>query len=72
VFVLDDLPEAWHTNNRINLYLIDHISDAGMSCSLSRHGGRGVAGQFAHIPVSARRTPGARCAATARDGNVAT
>ena len=45
----DDLLEAWRTNNRINLYLLDHISDAGLACTLSRRGGRGVAGQFAHL-----------------------
>ncbi len=47
--MLDDLLEAWHTNNRINLFLIDHISDAGMKCTLSKRGGRDVARQFAHI-----------------------
>ena len=45
----DELLEAWHTNNRINLHLIDHISEAGMGCTLSRRGGRSVAGQFAHM-----------------------
>ena len=45
----DDLLEAWSTNNRINLFLIEHISDEGMRSTLSRHGGRNVAGQFAHI-----------------------
>lgn len=43
------LGTAWQTNNRINLYLLDHIDRAGMECSLSKRGGRGVAGQFAHI-----------------------
>ncbi len=47
--MLEDLLEAWRTNNRINLYLIDHISDAGMKCTLSRRGGRDVALQFGHI-----------------------
>ncbi len=47
--MLDELLEAWRTNNRINLYLIDHISEAGMSCTLSKRGGRDVARQFAHI-----------------------
>lgn len=45
----DELLEAWHTNNRINLFLIERISDEGMACSLSKHGGRDVARQFAHI-----------------------
>ena len=47
--VLGELLEAWRTNHRITLFLVDNISDAGMSCTLSKHGGRGVAGQFAHI-----------------------
>jgi uncharacterized damage-inducible protein DinB len=49
VFVLDQLLEAWRINNRINLYLIDHISAAGMKCTLSKRSGRDVARQFGHI-----------------------
>jgi len=49
VHVLDELLEAWRTNQRINLYLIDHISGAGMKCTLSERGGRDVARQFAHM-----------------------
>lgn len=49
VDVLDQLLEAWRTNNRINLYLIDRISAAGMRCTLSERGGRDVARQFAHL-----------------------
>ena len=45
----DELLEAWRTNNRINLFLIDEISAAGMKCSLSKRGGRDVARQFAHM-----------------------
>ncbi len=45
----DALLQAWHTNNRINLFLIDRISTAGMRCSLSVRGGRDVARQFAHL-----------------------
>ena len=45
----DELIEAWRTNNRINLHLIKHISRAGMKCTLSKRGGRDVAGQFAHL-----------------------
>ncbi len=45
----DELLEAWRTNNRINLFLIDKISVAGMKCSLSKRGGRDVARQFAHM-----------------------
>jgi uncharacterized damage-inducible protein DinB len=46
---MDDLLEAWRTNNRINLYLFDRISDEGMRCTLSTRGGRDVARQFAHM-----------------------
>ncbi len=45
----DQLLEAWRTNNRINLYLIDHISDEGMACTLSKRGGRSVLKQFTHL-----------------------
>lgn len=47
--MLDDLLEAWRTNHRITLYLIDQIADDGMNATLSKHGGRNVAGQFAHM-----------------------
>ena len=45
----DELVEAWRTNDRINLFLIDRISDEGMLCTLSTRGGRDVARQFAHM-----------------------
>ena len=45
----DELVQAWQTNNRINLFLIEHIDDTGMACTLSKRGGRDVAGQFGHI-----------------------
>ncbi len=44
-----ELLEAWRTNQRINLLLIDRITDDGMGCTLSKRGGRGVAGEFAHM-----------------------
>lgn len=43
------LTEAWRTNNRINLFLIDKISAAGMKCTLSARGGRNVVRQFCHL-----------------------
>lgn len=46
---MDDLLEAWRTNNRINLYLFDRITDEGLRCTLSTRGGRDVARQFAHM-----------------------
>lgn len=45
----DALLEAWRTNNRINLLLVDRISDAGWHSTLSTRAGRDVARQFAHI-----------------------
>jgi uncharacterized damage-inducible protein DinB len=45
----EQLLETWRTNNRINLFLIDRISDDGMKCTLSRRGGRNVVRQFAHL-----------------------
>jgi len=47
--MVEELLEAWRTNNRIHLFLIDHISDEGMLCTLSKRGGRDVVRQFAHI-----------------------
>ncbi len=47
--MLEQLLEAWRTNNRINLLLIEKITDEGMECTLSKRGGRGVAGEFAHM-----------------------
>jgi uncharacterized damage-inducible protein DinB len=46
---MDDLLEAWRTNNRINLFLFDKIDDEGMRATLSTRGGRDVARQFAHM-----------------------
>ncbi len=45
----EQLLEAWRTNNRINLFLIDRISEEGLRCTLSARGGRDVARQFAHL-----------------------
>lgn len=47
--LLNQVLEAWHTNNRINLFLIDHTSEEGMKCTLSKRGGRNVVRQFAHL-----------------------
>lgn len=47
--MLDELLEAWRTNNRINLFLLDNISAAGLKSTLSTRGGRDVARQFAHL-----------------------
>ncbi len=45
----EQLGEAWRTNCRINRLLIETISDEGWLCTLSKRGGRGVAGEFAHM-----------------------
>ncbi len=47
--MIDQILEAWRINNRINLRLIDRVSDAGMRCTLSRRGGRNVVRQFTHL-----------------------
>jgi uncharacterized damage-inducible protein DinB len=47
--MLDQFLEAWRTNQRINVFLIDRISDEGMACTLSKRGGRDVCRQFAHL-----------------------
>lgn len=41
--------ETWMINNRVNLMLIDAISEEGMKCALSKKGGRTVELQFAHM-----------------------
>jgi uncharacterized damage-inducible protein DinB len=45
----DELREAWRTNSRINLFLLEHVSEEGLRCTLSSRGGRNVARQFAHL-----------------------
>ncbi len=47
--MIDQLLEAWRTNHRINLMVLDAVSDAGLDCTLSKRGGRGVRGEFAHM-----------------------
>jgi uncharacterized damage-inducible protein DinB len=43
------LTQAWQTNCRINRLIIEQVSDEGWLCTLSKRGGRGVAGEFAHM-----------------------
>lgn len=45
----DQILEAWRINQRVNLRLIEKISDAGMRCTLLQRGGRNVVRQFAHL-----------------------
>jgi hypothetical protein len=44
-----ELAGAWRLNNQINLRLIDGISAAGMTSTMSTRGGRDVARQFVHV-----------------------
>jgi hypothetical protein len=45
----DQLIDTWQINNRMNLLLMDNISDAGMQKSLSTRGGRTVSLQLVHV-----------------------
>ena len=47
--MLNEILEAWRINNRVNLLLIERISDEGMRCTLSARSGRNVVRQFAHM-----------------------
>ncbi|NIR46204.1 MAG: hypothetical protein GWN99_17390 [Gemmatimonadetes bacterium] len=47
--MLEELIEAWRTNNRFTLFLVEHISDEGLHCTLSKRGDRDVGRQLAHI-----------------------
>jgi hypothetical protein len=62
--VLDQILETWRTNNRINLLLIDRISDEGMKCTLSKRGGRDdrMSGLLVRLPGTDRR-----CSASVRE-----
>lgn len=45
----DQLLAAWQTHQKMNLLLIDNITDAGMQKTLSTRGGRTVYLQWVHI-----------------------
>ena len=45
----DQLLDTWRINNRMNLLLMDDISDGGMQQSLSTRGGRTVYLQLVHV-----------------------
>ena len=51
--MVEQMLEAWHTNNRINLFLIDHISDEGLRCTLSARGGETSPGNLRTCMISA-------------------
>jgi uncharacterized damage-inducible protein DinB len=44
-----ELVEAWRTNQRINEFLLEGISEEGLRATLSTRGGRDVARQLAHL-----------------------
>ena len=45
----EQLLETWNIQQRMNLLLIDHITDAGMERTLSAKGGRTIYLQWVHI-----------------------
>ncbi len=47
--MINQIIETWFINNRVNLMLLDAISEEGMECTLSKRRGRNVALQFAHL-----------------------
>ncbi len=49
VELLNDLAETWLINNRVNLRLLDGLSDEGLAATLSTRGGRTVGQQLAHL-----------------------
>jgi len=47
--MIKQIIETWQINNRVNLLLLDAISEKGLQCTLSNRGGGTPAKQFAHI-----------------------
>src|SRR5262245_60460263 len=47
--LLEPILVAWHTNQRINVRLLQQITPEGLRDTLSTRGGRSVARQFAHL-----------------------
>lgn len=45
----EQLVEAWNTNNRISLFLLDRISEEGLELTYSKRGGGTPVKQFAHM-----------------------
>ena len=46
---IDEVAEAWRTNHRITLRVLDAATDERLLATLSTRGGRTVGRQFAHI-----------------------
>jgi len=47
--MLEQLIEAWHTNHRVTLKLLEALSNEALQATLSTRGGRDVARQLAHV-----------------------
>jgi len=45
----EQLLDAWNTNHRMNMLVIDNATDAGMQKTLSSRGGRNIYQQLIHI-----------------------
>ncbi len=45
----DQILDTWKVNNRVNLMLLDAISDEGLACTLSKRGGGTPGKQFRHM-----------------------
>ncbi|MDP4261498.1 MAG: DinB family protein [Bacteroidota bacterium] len=45
----EQLVDTWQINNRMNILVIDNITDTGMEKTLSARGGRTVYQQFVHM-----------------------
>ena len=47
--MIENIIKTWNINNRVNLMLLEAISEEGLRCTLSKRGGGTPAKQFAHI-----------------------
>ena len=54
-WMTEALIETWLVNNRIDLLLIDELTDEGLRASLSERGGRTVGQQLVHLLDIRRR-----------------
>lgn len=64
----EELLEAWRTNQRICLHLLEGITDEGLAATLSTRGGRDVARQIAHVHSNRARWLDRRGAADLAEG----
>jgi uncharacterized damage-inducible protein DinB len=53
--MVESLVESWLINNRVDLLLIDTLSDEGLRATLSERGGRSVGQQLVHVLDVRRR-----------------